>query len=88
MHKLAKCGPLYLYLPSLSLPMSSFSNPHYMYLFDMKNGKKKLAYGASPEDALDILRIRLTEEEMDLIIADQYIRVSQRKMQEYIGNLG
>ncbi|MDA0245711.1 MAG: hypothetical protein OT477_20045 [Chloroflexi bacterium] len=68
--------------------MSSFSNPHYMYLFDMKNGKKKLAYGASPEDALDILRIRLTEEEMEQIIADQYIRVSQRKMQEYIGNLG
>jgi hypothetical protein len=68
--------------------MSSFSNPHYMYLFDMKNGKQKLAYGASPEDALDILRIRLTEEEMDLIIAEQYIRVSQRKMQEYIGNLG
>jgi hypothetical protein len=59
-----------------------------MYLFDMKNGKKKLAYGASPEDALDILRIRLTEEEMDLIIAEQYIRVSQRKMQEYIDNLG
>jgi hypothetical protein len=59
-----------------------------MYLFDMKNGKQKLAYGASPEDALDILRIRLTEEEMDLIIAEQYIRVSQRKMQEYIGNLG
>ena len=24
--------------------MSSFSNPHYMYLFEMKNGKKKLAY--------------------------------------------
>ena len=29
--------------------MSSFSNPHYMYLFEMKNGKKKLAifYGAA-----------------------------------------
>ena len=39
--------------------MSSFSNPHYMYLFDMKNGKKKLAYGQSPEDALQILRFRL-----------------------------
>ena len=32
--------------------MSSFSNPHYMYLFDLKNGKKKLAYGESPDDAL------------------------------------
>lgn len=68
--------------------MSSFSNPHYMYLFEMKNGKQKLAYGQSPEDALDILRIRLTEEEMAEIIPDQYTRISQRKMQEYVDNLG
>ena len=46
--------------------MSSFSNPHFMYLFALKNGKRKLAYGQSPEDALDILRIRLTDEEMAL----------------------
>src|SRR5512143_3486918 len=48
--------------------MSSFSNPHYLYLFEMKNGKKKLAYGQSPEDALEILRLRLTEDEMAQII--------------------
>lgn len=68
--------------------MSSFSNPHYMYLFDMKNGKKKLAYGKCPEDALDILRIRLTEEEMDQIEAEQYVRISQRKLQEHVDQLG
>lgn len=68
--------------------MSSFSNPHYMYLFDMKNGKKKLAYGQSPEDALDILGLRLTEDEMAEIIKEQYIKISQRKMQEYIHILG
>ncbi len=68
--------------------MSSFSNPHYMYLFDMKNGKQKLAYGQSPEDALDILRIRLTEDEMQEVIPDKYIKISQRKMQEYVNNLG
>lgn len=68
--------------------MSSFSNPHYMYLFEMKNGKQKLAYGQSPEDALDILRVRLTEEEMALIIPDKYTKISQRKMQEHIHNLG
>ena len=44
--------------------MSSFSNPHYMYLFEMKNGKKKLAYGQSPDDALNILAMRLSAEEM------------------------
>lgn len=68
--------------------MSSFSNPHYMYIFDMKNGKHKLAYGQSPEDALDILRVRLTEEEMNEIIHDQWKRISQRKLHEYIDNLG
>ena len=68
--------------------MSSFSNPHYMYLFEMKNGKKKLAYGASPEDALDILRIRLTEEEMVEIYPDRFIKISQRKLQEHVHELG
>ena len=68
--------------------MSSFSNPHYMYLFDMKNGKKKLAYGQSPEDALEILSYRLTEEEMRQILPDRYIKISQRKLQEYVHWLG
>ena len=68
--------------------MSSFSNPHFMYLFEMTNGKQKLAYGQSPEDALDILSIRLSEAEMAEIIADKYIKISQRKMQQYVDNLG
>lgn len=68
--------------------MSSFRNPHYMYLFDMKNGKKKLAYGQSPEDALEILRLRLTEAEMAEIVHDQYVKISQRKMQAYVHLLG
>ncbi|MDE0143127.1 MAG: hypothetical protein OXI80_14775 [Caldilineaceae bacterium] len=68
--------------------MSSFSNPHYMYLFDMKNGKKKLAYGQSPEDALDILRLRLSDEEMAQINGDQYVKISQRKLQEHVHELG
>jgi hypothetical protein len=59
-----------------------------MYLFEMKNGKKKLAYGSSPEDALDILRIRLTEEEMAEIYPDQYVKISQRKLQEHVHELG
>lgn len=68
--------------------MSSFSNPHYMYLFDMKNGKKKLAYGQSPGDALRILRLRLTEREMAEILEDSYTKVSQRRLQDYVDLLG
>ena len=68
--------------------MSSFSNPHFLYLFEMTNGKQKLAYGQSPEDALDILRVRLTEEEMALIIPESAVRIRQRELQQHIGNLG
>jgi hypothetical protein len=68
--------------------MSSFSNPHYMYLFALKNGKKKLAYGESPEDALDILSIRLTPEEMAEIIREDYVKINQRELQKYVGELG
>lgn len=68
--------------------MSSFSNPHYMYLFDLKNGKKKLAYGQSPQDALDILRLRLSQEEMAQIQQDRFVKISQRRLQEYADQLG
>jgi len=67
--------------------MSSFSNPHYMYLFDMKNGRKKLAYGRSPEDALEILRSRLTDAEMQEVLSDQHIKTHQRKLAEYVNLL-
>lgn len=68
--------------------MSSFSNPHFMYLFDLKNGRKKLAYGESPEDALDILRVRLSDAEMAQILDDQYVKISQRELQKYVHLLG
>ena len=68
--------------------MSSFSNPHFMYLFSMKNGKKKLAYGESPEDALEILRIRLSQTELDEILVDDYEKINQRKLQEHVHELG
>lgn len=68
--------------------MSSFSNPHYMYLFELKNGKQKLAYGESPEDALNILRIRLSEAEMNEVLSGSFIKINQRELQQYIHNLG
>ncbi len=68
--------------------MSSFSNPHYMYLFELKSGKKKLAYGESPDDALDVLNVRLSDEEMGEILRDQYVKISQRDLQQYVHLLG
>ena len=68
--------------------MSSFSNPHFMYLFDLKSGKQKLAYGESPQDALDILRIRLSDTEMDEIYTDRFVKISQRELQQHVSELG
>ena len=67
--------------------MSSFSNPHFMYLFSLKNGKKRLAYGQSPEDALEILSYRLSAEEMDQIIREDFAKINQRKLQEVVDQL-
>ena len=68
--------------------MSSFSNPHYMYLFEMRNGKQKLAYGESPEDALEILSVRLSDEEMAEIYSDTYVKINQRELHQHVDRLG
>jgi len=59
-----------------------------MYLFAMKDGKRKLAYGQSPDDALEILSIRLTPEEMSQILRDDYVRINQRELQKHVNELG
>jgi hypothetical protein len=59
-----------------------------MYLIELVDGKQKLAYGESPEDALSILRIRLTDEEMAQIKPDRFVKISQRELQKYVHNLG
>lgn len=59
-----------------------------MYLFEMTNGKKKLAYGQSPEDALEILRARLSAAEMATIVVDKYEKINQRELQKVVAQLG
>lgn len=68
--------------------MSSFNSPHYLYLFEMKNGRKKLGYGSSPEDAYESLRIRLSEREMKEILKDRCARIAQRDLRQHIKDLG
>jgi hypothetical protein len=58
------------------------------YLFEMRNGRRKLAYGATPADALATLRARLSADALALIDADRYRIVKQRDLQLYIGELG
>lgn len=68
--------------------MSTFEHPLHFFVFEMKGGKHKLAYGTSPEDALAVLRMRLDAQEMAQILVDKYVKVSQRKVREHIHDLG
>jgi radical SAM superfamily enzyme YgiQ (UPF0313 family) len=59
-----------------------------VYLFSMKNGKKKIAYGSTPRHALEILAYRLSKEEMDEIDMDRYGIVTPREIMGFIHELG
>lgn len=63
-------------------------NSKLFFLFNMTNGKKKLGYGDNPTDALEILALRLTPEEMALIIKDEYVKIPQRDLQKVVKDLG
>ena len=54
----------------------------------MKNGKKKLAYGTTAEDAYENLKLRLTSKEMELVVKDQCLRFPQRELQKHVHELG
>lgn len=61
---------------------------HSFYLFDMSNGKKKLAYGTSPDDALETLSFRLTEREMSEIAQTSFEEVGHRTIPHIAKLLG
>ena len=58
------------------------------YLFNMTTGKKKLAYGETPEDALEILSMRLSEEELQFVIKEEFIKILQHDLQKVVQELG
>jgi len=63
-------------------------NKSSIYLFKMTNDKFKLAYGITPEEALSILGLRLTAEEMNLIVRDKYRRIKSKDLVNYVDRLG
>jgi hypothetical protein len=68
--------------------MNEKTGPNHIYLFTMKNRKKKLAYGKTPEDALSVLRLRLTPEEMEQIKTDDYCRIKRTDIINHLSQLG
>lgn len=61
---------------------------HGLYLFDVRTGGKRLAYGPTPEKAYEYLRLRLTEPEMELVERDSHSRIRQRDLLQHVNELG
>jgi hypothetical protein len=70
------------------MTMNEHNRSNKIYLFEMKNNKKKLAYGKSPEDALAVLRLRLTPREMDQIKTDAFRRIKRTDLLNHVDKLG
>ncbi|MGA2400196.1 MAG: hypothetical protein ABSG91_00630 [Syntrophobacteraceae bacterium] len=68
--------------------MKEANTPNSIYLFDMLNGGKKLAYGKNPEDALEVLSLRLTPEEMEHIVRTKYRRIKSKDLISHVHELG
>lgn len=61
---------------------------HRLFLFDLENGRKKLAWGRTPADALAALRLRLPEDELRQVIPASGISVPQRRLRQLAELLG
>ena len=62
--------------------------PHALYLFELASGRRRLAWGASPEDALETLRLRLGDAALDGVLPGRWIRIAQRALHEHTAALG
>lgn len=67
--------------------MSSFETPSFFYLFALKGGGKRIAYGRNPEDALEVLSFWHTPEEMAQIDRNDYVRIQQRDLTKHTHEL-
>lgn len=66
----------------------SRTTPPRFYLFDTTTGRKKLAFGASPEDALVTLARRLDDDELGRIVRDRWQGIRQQDIGRYRAELG
>jgi hypothetical protein len=74
--------------PPAPEPLAAFAPAHHLYVFAMRNGRSKLAYGPDPAAALATLRLRLGPDEMALVLADRYRRIRQQDLHQVVGDLG
>jgi hypothetical protein len=68
--------------------MKEKNAPNSIYLCEMLNGRKKLAYGKDPEDAIEILSLRLTSAEMNQIVRSKCRRIKRTDLIHCVHLLG
>lgn len=70
------------------LPLTEPRPASHVYLFNHASGKKKAAFGTSPEDALANLATRLTPAEMRHLRPTEFTRTTQMTLQDFKSDLG
>jgi hypothetical protein len=61
---------------------------HKIYVFTLRNGKKRFAYGDDPEHARKIMAYRMTPVEMLELSDDPPEVIRQAEMQRHVKDLG
>jgi radical SAM superfamily enzyme YgiQ (UPF0313 family) len=65
-----------------------FVRPTAFFVFDMHNGRQKLAYGTDPADAIEVLKLRLGEGGVAAVDVSRPTRVRQHELRAHLGKLG
>ena len=63
-------------------------NNSRFYLFSLRNGKRRIGYGPNVEEALDVLRLRMSAEEMAEMLPDEPKQIRQQDIRDHIHELG
>jgi radical SAM superfamily enzyme YgiQ (UPF0313 family) len=58
------------------------------FVFNLHNGKKRIGYGRTKAEALEIMSYRMKPEEMAAIMPDEPVVIKQTQIQEYVKELG
>jgi len=66
----------------------SHQTPSRFYLFNLKSGKRRLAYGRTVDEAIEIMGYRLTQEEMAQMTGEPPQELKQSEIQAHVKELG
>lgn len=69
-------------------PPHTDSRPHHLYLFALRNRKKRLSYGSNVTEAMENLKLRLDDREIDEIDPGQCRRIEQTDLLQHVNELG